>query len=256
MISSNTSNFDGFVGLAWTPEGRLVYSSYASGDLNIWGVAADGSNPKQITAGKGYDSEPSVSPDGRTIVFCSRRTGSMNIWRMDVDGGNLRQLSSGDSDFLPEISSDGKWVVYESFRSGGTGLQKVPIEGGKPIQLNDEPSFLPVISPDGKYIAYRFKGEKPRIGIIPFNGGKPTKVFDDTGGWFQWSPDGTALDYVDVQRGVANIWRQPIVGGPPRKVTDFTQDRIFWFAYSRDGKQLALARGTQPSDVVMISNFK
>jgi hypothetical protein len=55
---------------------------------------------------------------------------------------------------------------------------------------------------------------------------------------------------------VANIWRQPIAGGPPRKVTDFTQDQIFRFAYSHDGKQLALARGTQSSDVVMISNLK
>jgi len=61
---------------------------------------------------------------------------------------------------------------------------------------------------------------------------------------------------VDVQKGVANIWRQPIAGGPPRKVPDFTQDQIFRFAYSHDGKQLALARGTQSSDVVMISNLK
>jgi Tol biopolymer transport system component len=134
----------------------------------------------------------------------------------------------------------------------------VPIEGGKPIHLTDDPSSgVAVISPDGKYIAYQlFQNERYQIGIIPFNGGKPIKVFDVPAGCFQWSPDGTGLDYVDVRNGVANIWRQPIAGGPPRKVTDFTQDQIFWFAYSHDGKQLALARGAQSSDVVMINNFR
>jgi len=39
-------------------------------------------------------------------------------------------------------------------------------------------------------------------------------------------------------------------------LTDFKADRIFSFAYSRDGKQLALSRGTQKSDVELFSNFK
>jgi len=183
MISSSITNLDGSEGLAWTPDGKLVYASIASGDMKLWEMAADGSNPKQITAGsKGNDWYPSVSPDGRTILFSSDRTGSVNIWRMDVDGGNPRQLlSGGGPDWLPEISPDGKWLVYESFRPGGTGLQKVPIEGGKPIQLTDVPSWNKALSPDGKYIAYQFQDERVKIGIIPFNGGKPTKVFDAAG---------------------------------------------------------------------------
>jgi hypothetical protein len=30
----------------------------------------------------------------------------------------------------------------------------------------------------------------------------------------------------------------------------------FWFDFSRDGKQLALSRGTQTSDVILIRDFK
>jgi hypothetical protein len=48
----------------------------------------------------------------------------------------------------------------------------------------------------------------------------------------------------------------PVGGGPPRRLTDFKSDSIFWFDFSRDGRQLALARGTQISDVVLISNFR
>jgi hypothetical protein len=39
-------------------------------------------------------------------------------------------------------------------------------------------------------------------------------------------------------------------------LTDFKDGRIFDFAFSRDGKQIAFARGTVTQDVVLISNFK
>ena len=43
---------------------------------------------------------------------------------------------------------------------------------------------------------------------------------------------------------------------PAHRVTHFTDGTIRSFAWSRDGKQLAVARGTQTSDVVLISGFK
>ena len=56
--------------------------------------------------------------------------------------------------------------------------------------------------------------------------------------------------------GTSNIWKQPLDGGPATQLTDFKTDRIFWFDWSRDGKQLALVRGTVSSDVVLISDIK
>ena len=50
--------------------------------------------------------------------------------------------------------------------------------------------------------------------------------------------------------------KRNVDGGPPKQLTNFTSDQIFGFDISRDGKQLALARGTQASDVVLISDFK
>ncbi len=55
---------------------------------------------------------------------------------------------------------------------------------------------------------------------------------------------------------VSNLWTQPIEGDAAKQITDFKQERIFSFDYSRDGKQLALSRGTINNDVVMISKFK
>jgi len=61
---------------------------------------------------------------------------------------------------------------------------------------------------------------------------------------------------MDIKDGVSNIWAQPIDGGPPKPLTDFTSDEIFWFDLSRDGKATLFSRGHISKDVVMISNFK
>ena len=65
-----------------------------------------------------------------------------------------------------------------------------------------------------------------------------------------------ALNYIDIINGVSNIWSLPLDGGPLKQLTDFKADQIFWFDFSRDGKQLALSRGTQTSDVILIRDFK
>ena len=55
---------------------------------------------------------------------------------------------------------------------------------------------------------------------------------------------------------ICNLFIQPISGGEPKKLTDFKSELIFNFDYSRDGKQIALSRGTETSDVLHYTNFK
>ena len=69
-----------------------------------------------------------------------------------------------------------------------------------------------------------------------------------------WSRDSKALLYIRNQGGVSNIWRQPIDGGESKQITNFQRDKIFFFDLSPDGKRLALARGTEVSDVVLIKS--
>jgi hypothetical protein len=44
--------------------------------------------------------------------------------------------------------------------------------------------------------------------------------------------------------------------GSRKQLIDVAPDTIFSFAWSRDGKQLAVARGRVSKDVVLITNFK
>jgi Tol biopolymer transport system component len=97
-----------------------------------------------------------------------------------------------------------------------------------------------------------------QLTVIPFDGGHPIYQFD----WPplvsspRWAPSGQSVEYALTKDGVSNIWEVELTGGPPKQVTNFKSDLIFDFNWSRDGRQLALTRGSQRSDVILLTNFR
>ncbi len=249
-----------------TRDGRILYVSNAGNNRDIWVMNVDGTNPKQLTANAGNNLWPDVSPDGRFIVFASNRAkkNAYNIWRMDIDGGNPIQLTHGSGEVQPVCSPDERWVVYSQ---GGPDtsaerktLWKVPINGGEPVQLTKTPSNGAAVSPDGTMIACWYKQEKDspwQIALIPLDGGPPTRLFDSERPHFKlrWTSDGQAVSYGNTREGVSNIWSQPIGGGPPKPVTQFTSQQIDGFDWMPSG-ELICARNYTARDIVLISDFR
>jgi Tol biopolymer transport system component/serine/threonine protein kinase len=262
QITSNDRNADGLLGLAWTRDGRIVFSSSRSGKLDLWIVDADGTNARQLTQLPGGTYFPAVSPDGHTIVFENSRAGSSFLWKMDINGANPVQLTHGGLDRTPLISPDGKMVVYASSTTGPYTAWRVPLDGGEPVQITQEIVFPTSISPDGKFLSgvkSRAPGG-PYLAVIPFDGGPPVKEFDlplvSMLAPPTWSPDGRGLRYMDSRSGVTNIWLQPFPDGASTQLTNFTAEQLLAYAWSPDGKRLVVARGTTSSDVVLITNFR
>lgn len=115
-------------GLAWTPNGGIVYSSPNVGNSDIWQLTSDKMVPKQLTTEDSIDFDPAVSPDGRYVVFVSDRAGKYNLWRINADGSDPLQLTNGDGEQQPVFTADGKFVVYSSMKD--VSLWKVPVERG------------------------------------------------------------------------------------------------------------------------------
>ncbi len=160
--------------------GRIVYTSLASGDLDLWTMDADGSNKKRITTGTGYDGGGVFSRDGQKVVWralypqgearakykdlLSRDLVSpmeIEIQIADADGRNRRQLTNfGCASFAPTFTPDGRKVLFASnkhacgsrefelylINADGTGLEQVTNFGGF--------TSFPEFSPDGKKLAF------------------------------------------------------------------------------------------------------
>jgi len=260
--------------LSWTPDGKIVYDAEVGEATTISVMGADGGRPKnllgdltgRVNAGLG-----AVTADGRYIVYYSDLDGGVrHIWRMNVDGGDPIQLTSGSGEDHPSCSPDGRWVVYTRLEAKGgepPTLWKVSIDGGTPVQLTDEFTMRPSVSPDGKLVACLYsEAGKPggKFAVFPLEGGPPVKVFPQlprttvrTTGHVAWMPDGRGLIYAENPDDNASaLWVQPLDGGPPRQLARFENDRIFGFAWSRDGKQLACVRGLLATNAVLIKDFK
>jgi Tol biopolymer transport system component/DNA-binding winged helix-turn-helix (wHTH) protein len=258
-----------YEGLAWTPDGRLLYSSDINGSWHIFLMNADGEDKQQLTYGTDDNIMPSMSPDGRYIFFTSDRNGAAHIWRIDKDGSNPKQITFGTDDFAPQCTPDGKWVLFTSPNSkGASALHRMPVEGGEPEALGIENVAEVVISPDGKSLACLMREGLSSAGSLV-----PTKLTiisladgnirhlgkigyraPDSGGTrLRWRHDGRGIVYIDSPDGNDNLWMQPLAGGEPQRLTSYSGDGIFGFDFSRNGR-LAVLRGPVIHRIVRIKN--
>jgi len=263
QLTSGTNVIDGASGLAWMPDGRIIFSSNRAGEFELWTVKTDGSELQQLTANSGANKFPRVSGDGRYVVFVSNRDGGKwNLWRMNIDGSQVVQLTRGNGETLPSISPDSQSVFYTNGAVVPSRIERVSIDGGETYSVPNESygASGPAISPDGKLLAYYFFSESTgwRTGILPVAGGETIKSFELQGsrGFEEWTPDSRALIYIKPGFLLSNMWRESLDGRQIEQVTHFKDSYIHYFAYSPDHKQLALARGDSYSDIVLIENFK
>jgi TolB protein len=242
-------------GVSWTSNGKIVFSSIAGNRLNISSMHPDGSNRFQLTSiGNNYT--PASSADGRYVVFSSNRNGPFNIWRVNADGSEPTQLTFTDGNFYPSCSSDNQWVVYDHVADSGVSIWKVPLQGGTPVKIGEK-YRMPVFSPDNHFIAARYNVESGTtdVAIFPAEGGQPSRHFEiPVQEWqrIHWLPN-DELSYVGNVNGYSNIWTYDLNTGMRKQITQFNSDRIYAYAWSPDYKHVACQRGTNISDVTMIS---
>jgi Tol biopolymer transport system component len=240
-------------GVAAGPAGKLLVRSRGS-EMVL--MNADGTDRTVVRPNlRNYLSMSSCGD--RYLLFDSIEENKLRLMRTDPDGSNSFQLT--DDVLYSDCSPDGKWILFATAQK----LYRIPIEGGAPVELFTASGGLDgTISPDGKWIACFYQTTGPvvssKFGVIPAEGGAPVHDFIKPIGAqrIHWSPDQKSIQFLLTRHGATNVWEQPLVGGPPRPVTNFTSGHIFDFAWTHDGKQLLLAKGEETSDVVLVSNFR
>jgi TolB protein len=97
-LTDDPSTFDSSPGTVLVPFGapdRISFvSDRAGGNLDIYTMSVDGSDPVRVTTEPGSDFDSSWAPDGGRLVFDSNRNGNWDIYTIEAAGTYTLRLTT------------------------------------------------------------------------------------------------------------------------------------------------------------------
>ncbi len=229
-----------------------LVASVAGGGWYLWagrGGAGPGTQPvalrfrtDRLTTDAGVEQFPSLTPDGKWIVYSGQAEGNREIYLLSTSGqipNNLTKDPADDDE--PAVSRDGEWIAFRSSRDGGgIFVMRLTGEGVRRVTpMGVSVAFNPSWSPDGTEIAYT--SENVQLTPLSWEGRSELWVIDvktserrslEVGDGVQpnWSPNGHRIAYVArvKQAGSGNradarlmdVFTVPVRGGEPVAATN------------------------------------
>lgn len=289
--------FDGKNGEAYfSPDGERVIFQSIRGDYpfyQIYSMAADGSDLKLVSTGKGKTTCAFYNPKGKKIIYASthldkgladkeakERAGEggkkyswdfdefMDIFEANPDGSELKRLTKAKGyDAEGSYSPDGKKICFTSNRSGDLEIYVMNADGKKTKRLTFDPGYDggPFFSTDGKKIIYRhFPPESRAAQLRTVNADGSSEAPepfspDDTMHWAPFPhPDGERVVYTKTIGGFRNfeIFLTGLNGEGDTRLT-YHEDFDGLPAFSPDGRKLMWTsiRGTERSQM-FVADFR
>lgn len=275
------------MGAALTPEGRFVWYAQRRGSwiyntpMGDYSLAVYDRNTGEtaIRASRyGSAFRPTISPDGRWLVYGTRHIDTTRLRVRDLQSGDERWLvmnaqrddqeSRATLDVYPGMSftPDSRYLVA----TWAGRLWKQPVAGGPateiPFEVDvrqamgpavrfdyaipDSASFVvkavrdAVPSPDGSRLAFAAMG---RVYVMDYPGGTPRRLTTSTATELEpaWSPDGQWITYAtwaNEDGGHLYRVRADGRGGAPQRLT--TRRALYRSpAYARNGRRIVAVRG-------------
>jgi len=237
---------------------RIAFGSLTHA-LNVWNlpIAANSGKvagaPEQVTR-SAFDAKPTVSADGKKLVFISERGGNPDLWMKDLTDGRETALTATPlHEEEPEITADGTRVFYMVSESAKT-IYQLDTAGGVPDKLCDTCGRPWDSSPDGTQILFLIEeGRKHAdlaLGLFDTVRRQKTNYVVHPAydlAKVRFSPDGSWISFVAINR-TKGYRRRLIVAPfrrdlPPRddawiQITDETPVVVDKPSWSPDGSVL------------------
>lgn len=273
QVTTGNQNSFGQNGLHWIDDGRIIFSTQTEQNLtdNLAIVNLADNSRTAVTSDRQNSYRVPVS-NGRSIWYTMNKDGSAQIFQMDLDGKNQRQLTSGTDGQRqsPRVTNDSRYLYYVRRGRDGASILRYDLQLEKEEVFFSHPEFQPgpflELSPDNKYLTFfrmqnRPAGaddesnavmtvlsiEKPTdIKFFPVSAVPPIRRF---------SPDSKAIDYIYAPTDATQIVRQTFDGGEVMPIFTTSEGKVFNFAWSKDGKRLAISIGHQLRDAVLLTDL-
>lgn len=267
-ILKKTPPYGGTPTLSFFPGARMVLIAQQQGEgeaTHLWMAGIRSGNVRQLTDGTAAEAGPSVSPDGKEILFQENKADFSILSASLTDATVERVISSELATGMPAWAGNQDKFVYESKR-GGSGAIWMRSEGYDRLLVTatafapgTTSGFMdPSLSPNGDRVIYTRIAQDGKIAlwISSVSGGPPIRLTsvenpEEFGG--AWSPDGSRVVYVAVRKGEASLmlvrtsgeaaptlFRTPVDGlpvwSPDGQWIAFFGARDGWTLISPDGK--------------------
>ena len=202
--------------------------------------------------------DPTLSPDGKEMVYIMVIAGKEQLMRRALDGSYVRQLTTDPTDHEdPAWSPDGKHIAFVLIEGNREQIQIMNPDGSgvEPLTPPDVKTIHPGWSPDSRLVAYCMDDDRapPKknasdIFSIEVATRKITRLISGGVNTYPvWSPDGKRIAF---RRMLGETNSEVFVANADGSdAQNLTNDPAFdgWPAWSPDGKKIAFAsnRGNQ-----------
>ena len=202
----------------------------------------------KLTSQPGVEWFPSLSPDGKWVVYSGNDSGSHQLYLQSVSGQTPLDLSRDPTvdDDQPAFSPDGEQVAFRSSRDGG-GIF-VMGRTGEAVRRITHIGFHPSWSPDGTQLTFTAENVElyPQnavgqsgLWIVKVSTGEMRRLYEGDAVLASWSPHNQRIAYTHRLGNPTQsaIWTIPVGGGTPKPVT--SERATNWNpVWSPDGRYL------------------
>ena len=222
-----------------SPDGKMIITAAVTSadtggvafmpNSNIWEIALDGSEAKQITHKQGpyADFSPCWSPDGKKVAFYRVKLiegdmdpfGDADIFTINSSGGEPEILASVPDKWIHSLvwSPDGKMIAYLSQAKeapNAKNLNVIDVKSGGTRVAGEVPAAIMMTemawSPDSRRIAFNDREGKV-IKVMNIDDGTvqdiKTNLADDISIYqLDWSPDGKQFVFCGLKSSATEFW--------------------------------------------------
>jgi len=222
--------------------GTIVASRLANG-LVLYRMKPDGSGVKRLSPPDGRDSQPALSPDGRTIAFVRETIHGAGLYAMDAKTGRVRFLHALDHAGVavgPSWAPKGDRIAYAEIDA----IAVLDLRTDTLTRIFRGSVGNPTWSPDGKEIAFErdVTDDDQAIWVMAADGTRPRRLTHPHGGAIDhvpaWSPDGKQVAF---QRDY-DVWVVDVGTGSERRLARFAD----YPSWSPDGRRLLVMEVRRP----------